>query len=73
MDNLTAIKTSWPAILDRIKVENDLTAVSFSTWILPIEIHSADTEGITFIVPTDNHINILNKNLLIIYYKMHAI
>ena len=61
MDNLTAIKTSWPAILDRIKVENDLTAVSFSTWILPIEIHSADIEGITFIVPTDNHINILNK------------
>ena len=61
MDNLTAIKTSWPAILDRIKVENDLTAVSVSTWILPIEIHSADIEGITFIVPTDNHINILNK------------
>ena len=61
MDNLTAIKTSWPAILDRIKVENDLTAVSFSTWILPIEIYSADNEGVTFIVPTDNHINILNK------------
>jgi len=61
MDNLTAIKSSWPAILDRIKVENDLTAVSFSTWILPIEIYSADMEGVTFIVPTDNHINILNK------------
>ena len=61
MDNLTAIKTSWPAILDRIKVENDLTAVSFSTWIQPIELYSADIEGVTFIVPTDNHINILNK------------
>ncbi len=61
MDNLTSIETSWPAILDRIKVENDLTDVSFSTWIKPVEIHSADNEGITFIVPTDNHINILNK------------
>ncbi len=61
MDNLTVIRESWPAILDRIKVENDLTAVSFSTWIEPIEIYSADLEGVTFIVPTDNHINILNK------------
>ena len=61
MDNYTAIETSWPAILDRIKVENDLTDVSFSTWIKPVEIHSADHEGITFIVPTENHINILNK------------
>ena len=61
MDNLTLLKQNWPAILDRIKEENDLTAVSFSTWIVPLEIYSVNQEGITLVAPSDGAINILNK------------
>ena len=62
MDNLTLIKEKWPDILDRIKEENDLTAVSFSTWIQPLEIKSADHEGVTFVVSSGSMgINVLNK------------
>ena len=61
MDNFTLIKESWPAVLERIKMENDLTAVSYSTWIVPLEIHGADQEGLTLIAPSEGAINILNK------------
>ena len=45
MDNLTLLEEKWPDILERIKEENDLSAVSFSTWSLPLEIHAVDHEG----------------------------
>ena len=62
MDNLAAIKESWSKILNRIKEENELTAVSFSTWIEPLELYTADNEGVTFIVQNGSMgINILNK------------
>lgn len=62
MDNLTLLEEKWPDILERIKEENDLSAVSFSTWILPLEIHAVDHEGITLIVSSGSMgINVLNK------------
>ncbi len=62
MDNLTLIKEKWPDILELIKEENELTAVSFSTWIEPLEIKYAGFDDVTFVVPTGSMgINILNK------------
>ena len=42
MDNYTVLAEKWPDILDHIKTENDLTAVSFSTWIEPLVLKAAD-------------------------------
>ena len=62
MDNLTLIREKWPDILELIKEENELTAVSFSTWIEPLEIKYAGFDDVTFVVPTGSMgINILNK------------
>ncbi len=62
MDNLGQLKEQWPAILERVKEDNDLSNVTFTTWLEPLEIHSVDNEGITFIVPSGTMgINILNK------------
>ena len=47
MDNYTVLAEKWPDILDHIKTENDLTAVSFSTWIEPLVLKAADHEGFT--------------------------
>ena len=40
MDNLTVIKEHWPEILNKIKEEGDLTGISYSTWIEPLQILS---------------------------------
>ena len=67
MDNLTMLQNGWPEILDRIKEENDLTAVSFSTWIEPLTPISADQEGVTLYVPMGRMaINLLNKRYTLI-------
>ena len=67
MDNLTILTESWPEILDRIKEENDLTAVSFSTWIEPLRPIAADQEGLTLFVPMGRMaINLLNKRYTLI-------
>ncbi|MDO4620140.1 MAG: chromosomal replication initiator protein DnaA [Lachnospiraceae bacterium] len=63
MDNLSILQEKWPDIIEWIKEHNDrLTAVGLNIWILPLEIHSADNEGVTLIVPAGNKaINIINK------------
>lgn len=62
MDNLTVIKEHWPKILNKIKEEGDLTGISYSTWIEPLQILSCDNEGVYFIVENGlMAINILNK------------
>ena len=62
MDNYTVLAEKWPDILDHIKTENDLTAVSFSTWIEPLVLKAADQEGFTLYVPMGGMaINLLGK------------
>ena len=62
MDNYTVLAEKWPDILDHIKTENDLTAVSFSTWIEPLVLKAADHEGVTLYVPMGGMaINLLGK------------
>ncbi len=62
MDNLGLLKEQWPAILERVKEDNDLSNVTFTTWLEPLEIHNVDNNTITFIVPSGSMgINILNR------------
>ena len=62
MDNYTVLAEKWRDILDHIKTENDLTAVSFSTWIEPLVLKAADHEGFTLYVPMGGMaINLLGK------------
>ncbi len=62
MDIYALLAEKWPEILDHIKNENDLTAVSYSTWILPLVLKAADHEGFVLYVPMGGMaINLLNK------------
>jgi chromosomal replication initiator protein len=62
MDNLEFLKEHWQEVLNQIKTDNDLSNVTFKTWLEPLIIHKLDNEGITFIVPSGTMgINILNK------------
>ncbi len=62
MDNLSLVKENWPAILEKIKVDHDLTSISFTSWLQPLEIKSVDNQSITFVVPSGTMgINVLNK------------
>ena len=62
MDNYTLVKENWPEILNKIKYDHELTNISFTSWLEPLEIRSVDNISITFVVPSGvMGINILNK------------
>lgn len=51
--DIDTLKTNWNLIKERLKEEYDITKVSFTTWIEPLEIHSVnDTEVTILIVDT---------------------
>ncbi len=49
------IKEKWEEILEMVKVEHDLTEISFKTWLLPLKVHSIDDEKriVTILVPSE--------------------
>ena len=62
VDNYTLVKENWPEILNKIKYDHELTNISFTSWLEPLEIRSVDNISITFVVPSGvMGINILNK------------
>ena len=62
MSPLELVKKNWENILNKIKIDHDLSAISYESWLLPLEIKNVENDVITFIVPTgDMGINVLNK------------
>ena len=62
MDNLGVLQSNWKEILNTMKEENDLSSVTYTTWLLPLEIHAADQYKVVFVVPSGAMgINILKK------------
>ena len=62
MDNYTLLSEQWPEILQYLKTDADITSLSFDTWIAPLQLKSADSEGFLLYVPMgDMGINLLNK------------
>ena len=62
MDNLQLVRDKWPEILQKIKEDTDISNVSVSVWLEPLEIHNVDNSRIMFIVHNGAMgINVLNK------------
>lgn len=52
MENL--IK-KWNEILERVRTEYDISDVSFSTWLKPLEVFSVDGDVLYLLFPTDSN------------------
>ncbi len=50
---LQKVKENWEAILNTLKEDQELTDVSFKTWLLPLELVSADGHVLTILFPGD--------------------
>ena len=51
---LETIKEKWPAILEHLKQEHDISDVSFKTWLLPLEVVSVENSTIIIVVPEES-------------------
>jgi len=67
-DNISdSIKENWNQIKENIRIEYDLSNVSFSTWVEPLKFHKVDGNEVIIIIPLDqahaiNYISSKYKN-----------
>ena len=47
------LKEKWEEILYLVKVEHELSDISFKTWLKPLQIHSVTDHTVTILVPSE--------------------
>lgn len=47
------LKEKWEEILYLVKVEHELSDISFKTWLQPLQIHSVSDRTVTILVPSE--------------------
>lgn len=47
------LKEKWEEILYLVKVEHELSDISFKTWLQPLQIHSVSDHTVTILVPSE--------------------
>lgn len=63
---LETLKVKWDAVLQTMKLEYDISDVSFKTWLLPLKLHSVDDDVVTIIVPEQQTgLNYIEKKYMI--------
>ncbi len=65
--NENDVRDRWEEIKESIKVEYDLTSVSYSNWIKPLKLYKVENDVVTILVPNDisNLIGYIHKQ----YYR----
>ena len=66
MTDFEILNEKWSEVLEKIREDLELTNVSYSSWLEPLELYKIENDTVTIIVPSGSlGINVLNKK-----YKM---
>ena len=66
MTDFEILNEKWSEVLEKIREDLELTNVSYSSWLEPLELYKIEKDTVTIIVPSGSlGINVLNKK-----YKM---
>ena len=59
---LETLKEKWDDILHYLKEEHEISDISFSTWLLPLQIYSVEPGNVVkIIVPDANFLGYIKK------------
>ncbi|MDO5344779.1 MAG: chromosomal replication initiator protein DnaA [Lachnospiraceae bacterium] len=62
---MDVIREKWEEILYTVKVEHELSEISFKTWLKPLQVHSVSDHVVTILVPSEQMgINYINKKYM---------
>ena len=51
---MNEVKEKWPEIIEQLRVEHELSSVSFNTWIKPLEVYSVIDDTVYILVNNEN-------------------
>ena len=67
---MNIVLNKWDEIIHKLKIENNLSDVSFRTWIEPLEVYDVVDSTVYILVPLKASIDyITQKYLLHFYYQ----
>ena len=49
--------SSWEAIKERVRVENEITVASYDIWINPLELYQVEPDKVYILVGQAGHLN----------------
>ena len=52
--NMDIIKDNWEEVKETVKREYNLTNISYSTWIAPLEVYCVMDNIVYILIPNDN-------------------
>ena len=60
---MNIIKEKWLDIIEKVKNDYFLTEVSYTTWLLPLQVYEVTEDTVTVLIPSDKEhaINIISK------------
>lgn len=53
MENMDTIKENWNEIKEIVRREYNLSGISFSTWVEPLQIHKIEDDIVYIVIPSD--------------------
>lgn len=62
---MDVIREKWEEILYTVKVEHELSDISFKTWLRPLQVHSISDHVVTILVPSEQMgVEYINKKYM---------
>ena len=64
---MNIIEDNWKEILYRVRIEHEMTDVSFNTWLKPLKVYSFEDNTVYIMVPStqQTYLNYLNRKYLL--------
>ena len=53
MEDFKIIKEKWHNIKDTLRLEYDLSDISYNTWVSPLKLHNVENDTVTILIPSD--------------------
>ncbi len=62
---MNIVEEKWPEIIEHLRVEHELSNVSFTTWIMPLKIYSVMNDTVYILVNMNASIDYIEKKYLL--------
>lgn len=62
---MNIVQEKWEEIIEHLKVEHDLSNVSFTTWIRPLKVYDVNDDTVIILVNTNSSVEYIEKKYLL--------
>ena len=69
---MNTVEEKWPQIIEHLRVEHELSNVSFSTWIKPLKVYDVINNTVFIMVNMNSSVEYIEKKISSSFEGMHC-